>query len=771
MFNMKKIYLLIPVVLLAIAGVSTVVIVKSNQKPHQDSENNTETISNQISIEDSSNEEQPRQFDYKNLSKAAVKDKVLGGWIGHAIGLGSGFEYVVATDNVCEFEKSTVDGYTVDGMTAIVGLADRYFEPDGQICNGSIGTNSYRIHPINDPRVIRDNVYSDDDMHVDVLNQFIFRDYGPKLGNNDIASAWKFYDLHDVGGGADTRNLTQNLGYIPPYTGQSTYGCIGYWVTEAWIENETIGMLFPYMYEQAEGYADMFCQVQGDAYGYYLGKLCAMMYSLAYEYDDLTTIIEKSFDIMGKSNEIYEMYKYVKKCYQQKVSWRQACIGVVERAVNCARIKVGDMAGFSINANAGMIFTSLLYGEGDFEQTIKICSLCGLDGDCTTATVGGLVGMIIGYDNLPDKYKGFLNKNSKYHNYTGSNSEAIGVYWGPFAYAGKNFPNTITFDYLADLTVGNIENVIKEYNGEVNGDEYKVAMTSLATCDSVEVNNYSFENGNTDDWHITSKSGNATLIASKAAVHIGKFGGSITLEDEKDCANVFHNVSLKKDHYYKMNLWINGATDREFKIYAKDDNHKSFRSYVNPLSLSNRHMKAELVFKATSDNMEIGIEIPETFEDAYSTVVSIDDLFIEDVTKTISRKTYQTIEAENTKLNDYATKENSDKYSNNGAALLTGDDSLEGQLVSSDDIISIKFYYSNKSTSLGTIQFDIDNQTIANVPLVSNGISNYFDETNYQEIIVYVGKGTHDFKITNLSFEDVAIDRIDICSANKLLER
>jgi hypothetical protein len=208
-------------------------------------------------------------YEYKDLSKAEAKDKILGGWIGHALGVGSGFEYVVATNNVCEIDGSPVDGFTVDGKTAIIALHDKYWEPDGQICAGSIGSNPYRVRPVNDPRVVRGTVYSDDDMHIDILNQFIFRDYGPVLGNNDIASAWEFYDVHDVGGGSDTRNLVLNSSFIPPYTGQSTYGSMGYWVTESWIENETVGMLFPYMYELAEGYADMFTQVQGDAYGYY----------------------------------------------------------------------------------------------------------------------------------------------------------------------------------------------------------------------------------------------------------------------------------------------------------------------------------------------------------------------------------------------------------------------------------------------------------------------------------------------------------------------
>lgn len=87
--------------------------------------NNSESNSNN---EVSSSSEEQREFTYKELDKNTVYDKVLGGWIGHAIGMGSGFEYVVATDNVCETENGPVDGYTVDDKTAIVALADRYLK-------------------------------------------------------------------------------------------------------------------------------------------------------------------------------------------------------------------------------------------------------------------------------------------------------------------------------------------------------------------------------------------------------------------------------------------------------------------------------------------------------------------------------------------------------------------------------------------------------------------------------------------------------------------
>lgn len=144
---------------------------------------------------------------------------------------------------------------------------------------------------------------------------------------------------------------------------------------------------------------------------------------------------------MDQNNEIYEIYKYVLGCYEDGTDWRTACAGVVKNRVNCKLIGSADEAGFSINANAGMIFIGLLYGKNDFEKSVKITSLCGLDGDCTAATVGGLLGLIVGFDALPQKYKDFLNGNSVYYNYTGKNSDETGVYWGAIRLLRRKLPH------------------------------------------------------------------------------------------------------------------------------------------------------------------------------------------------------------------------------------------------------------------------------------------------------------------------------------------
>jgi hypothetical protein len=51
--------------------------------------------------------------------------------------------------------------------------------------------------------------------------------------------------------------------------------------------------------------------------------------------------------------------------------------------------------------NVGATVLALLYGGGDFEQTLQIAVLAGWDCDCNPATAGGLLGIVHGFSGLP----------------------------------------------------------------------------------------------------------------------------------------------------------------------------------------------------------------------------------------------------------------------------------------------------------------------------------------------------------------------------------
>ena len=50
--------------------------------------------------------------------------------------------------------------------------------------------------------------------------------------------------------------------------------------------------------------------------------------------------------------------------------------------------------------NHGLIIHSLLHGEGDFSETLKIVNTCGWDTDCNSGNVGCLMGILVGVEGI-----------------------------------------------------------------------------------------------------------------------------------------------------------------------------------------------------------------------------------------------------------------------------------------------------------------------------------------------------------------------------------
>ncbi len=58
--------------------------------------------------------------------------------------------------------------------------------------------------------------------------------------------------------------------------------------------------------------------------------------------------------------------------------------------------------------NNGAIIVGLLYGDGDFIQTVRISTLCGADTDCNAGNAGAIIGAYLGQNLIPSYAKRFI---------------------------------------------------------------------------------------------------------------------------------------------------------------------------------------------------------------------------------------------------------------------------------------------------------------------------------------------------------------------------
>jgi ADP-ribosylglycohydrolase len=60
-------------------------------------------------------------------------------------------------------------------------------------------------------------------------------------------------------------------------------------------------------------------------------------------------------------------------------------------------------------SNAQIVAVALLYGQGDFEKAVTRAVYPCFDTDCNGATVGSVMGMMLGAESLPSKWTSVLN--------------------------------------------------------------------------------------------------------------------------------------------------------------------------------------------------------------------------------------------------------------------------------------------------------------------------------------------------------------------------
>ncbi|MEL6273817.1 MAG: ADP-ribosylglycohydrolase family protein, partial [Bacteroidota bacterium] len=155
------------------------------------------------------------------------------------------------------------------------------------------------------------------------------------------------------------------------------------------------------------------------------------------------------------------MFDFVSRCYDNGLSWEQARDSLYQRYqveqadgydITAQEIYCNGCFAAGINFGAGIV--SLLYGEGDIKETIKIGALAGWDSDNPTATWGGLLGFMLGKDGVEKAFERTFSEQFHIHR------------------TRQNFPNgTDTFAAIARRGIAIIDRVVtQEASGMVRQD-------------------------------------------------------------------------------------------------------------------------------------------------------------------------------------------------------------------------------------------------------------------------------------------------------------
>ena len=194
---------------------------------------------------------------------------------------------------------------------------------------------------------------------------------------------------------------------MPPLSGKAEYNhhCDD---IDFQIESDHCGLMSPGLPEYAALYAQKVGHIMASGDGLYGGVYFSTMYSLAFVSDDLEFVTTEALKAIPEESKYHKAMKDVIKWHKQYPDCWEITWALVEKNYG---FDVGCPAGVlnSLNidalANSANVLIGLLYGEKNFEKTMNIALRGAHDTDCNASSAAGILGVMLGYSNIPEKFR------------------------------------------------------------------------------------------------------------------------------------------------------------------------------------------------------------------------------------------------------------------------------------------------------------------------------------------------------------------------------
>ncbi len=315
----------------------------------------------------------PTEF---SMTKEELKDKIRGGWAGQTIGCTYG--------GPTEFKFK---GTLIQDYQPII-WHDNYIK------------ETFEIDP---------GLY--DDVYIDMTFVEILEKHGLDAPVDSFALSFAKDDYKLWHANQAARYNILN-GIMPPAS--------GHWMNnphaddiDFQIEADFAGMMTPGMINASSRICDSIGHIMNYGDGWYGGAFMSAMYSAAYVSQDINLVIGEALKVIPAESKFYKTIADVIEWHKQyPTDWKKTWFEVEKKHSSDKGCSEGVFNAFNIDAslNAAYVVIGLLYGEKDFFKTIDIATRCGQDSDCNPATAAGILGVMVGYKNIPSFWKPALEQ-------------------------------------------------------------------------------------------------------------------------------------------------------------------------------------------------------------------------------------------------------------------------------------------------------------------------------------------------------------------------
>ncbi len=189
-----------------------------------------------------------------------------------------------------------------------------------------------------------------------------------------------------------------DIGIKPPYTGNSTLNPWASFNISGQFLCETFGLMSPAMPRTAARIGLNYTTVAIDNEPAQATQLFTTMIATSFIENDVEKIVDAGLAAIDKTSVLREIIGDVRNWYSlYSDNWRETRRLLKEKYTHEGG-DIRDSNGHELNT--GSIVAALLYGKGDFSESLKFAFNFGWDADCNAATVGTIVGVVYGYRKM-----------------------------------------------------------------------------------------------------------------------------------------------------------------------------------------------------------------------------------------------------------------------------------------------------------------------------------------------------------------------------------
>src|SRR5574340_1554357 len=467
----------------------------------------------------------------REISKAKLRDKIAGGWAGQMIGVSFG--------------------------------APMEFRARGVMLETE-------LPPWKPERVA--NSLNQDDLYVDMTFAKVLDDKGVDATTEDFGamfrdSKYNLWHANLAGRRNLRRGIPATLSGTPKYNAHAND-------IDFQIESDFIGLMAPGLYQSANEIAWRAGRVMNYGDGIYGGMFVSGMYAAAFFESDPRKVVETGLACIPARSPYAALIRDLLAWHKQYADdWVGVWRLIEDKWDRRDPCPAGALQPFNIDAklNGAYIALGLLYGARDFGKTLEVSTRAGQDSDCNPASAGGILGVMLGYDAIPEDWKG-----------------------GIPALADKKFAFTdFSFHSIVDSTEKRAVALIQRTGGRVEGDKVfiKLQQPKAAKLELWDDYGSPVENVKTSDsrWVFEgnwSASKNGRMTAEK--------GAEATISFEGTGAMVIGPYLVKGG---MLDVYLDGKLDRTLDVYSDERGDRGTEAVWHAFGLKNAKHTVRLVVR------------------------------------------------------------------------------------------------------------------------------------------------------------------------------